>query len=149
MLVDDYAGFFRSLSQREREHSIVYLMVFRTEDRSGELARDMRLAPSHFRGRDPLQGQADLVLKRKVVLQARLIVGRQSNDECSLRTQLDVHFGACPQFLGKSGPARLTFATEGDERLFPRFRLRAGGQHAGGSVAGALPCSSAIENRDT
>jgi hypothetical protein len=149
MLVDDHAGFFRSLSQRQRERSVVYLMVFGTEHRSGELAREMRLAPAHFRGRDPLHGQAELVLKRKVMLQARLIVGSQSNDERSLRTQLDVHSGACPQFLGKGGPARLTFASEGDKRLFSRFRLRAGGEHAGGSVAGALPCSSAVENGDT
>src|SRR5207248_2131684 len=89
MLIDYCTGFLGSAAKCQRESTIVHLMVLRTEHRAGELAGEMWLAPAGLRCSDPVYGQAQLLLEHEVMLETRLIVWRQGDDERSFRAQLN------------------------------------------------------------
>src|SRR5262245_3819029 len=108
----------------------------------------MRLAPARLRRRDPLQWQAELVLKHEVLLQPRLLVGGERHDDGALGAQLDVDPGRLWKLRRKRWPARLARAPERHQRLLARLRLAAGGEHAGGRMRGARPGATAVKHLD-
>ena len=79
-----------AIAQAGRELAVVDLMVLRAPHRAGELAGEMRLAPARLGGGNPLQRQAELLLMRKMMMDARLIVGGERDDQRAFRAQFDV-----------------------------------------------------------
>src|SRR5215471_20263225 len=111
MLADAGAGRFGSEAQRGRELAIVDLRVFGAEHRSGELARQMRLAPPRLGRGNPLKRQPEFLLEHKLMAQPCLVVRGQGDDQCPLTPQVYVDARDLQQLRGESGPARLAFAT--------------------------------------
>ena len=71
---------------------------------ASELARKVRLAPSRLRRSDPLHWQAELVLEDEVMVQARLIIRGQGQNQRALGAQLDVDAGGLQNFRRKRRP---------------------------------------------
>ncbi len=84
----------------------------------------------------------------KMMVDARLVVGGERDDERALRAQFDIDAGSLQQFRGERRPARLAFASERDQGILARLRLAAGGEHAGGGMAGAAARRAAVEHLD-
>ena len=148
MLVDDGARGFRGDAQGGRELAIVDLVVLRAEHRASELAGEVRLAPSRLRRRNPVQWQPELVLEHEVMIQPRLVVGRQGDDQRPLGPQFHVNAGRPLQFRGESGPTRLALAAQRDQRFLAGLGLRAGGEHPSGGVACASASRALVEYLD-
>ena len=148
MLVDDRAGGFGGDAQRRRQLAIVDLMVFRRPHGAGELAGEVRLAPARLGGGNPLQRQAELFLMGKMMVDARLVVGGQRDDQRSFRAQFDVDAGRLQQFRREGRPARLALASERDQRVLAGFGFAAGREHPGGGMARAAAGRAAVEDVD-
>ena len=130
------------------ELAVVDLGILGAPHRAGELAGEVRLAPARLRRRNPGQRQAELLLERKLMVQARLIVRGQREQQRALAPQLHVDPGGLPEFGREGRPARLALAPERDQRFLARLGLGAGGEHPGGGVAGAAAGGAAVEHRD-
>jgi hypothetical protein len=130
------------------QFAIIDLGVFRAEHRARELARQVRLASSCLRRRNPLQGQPELLLEYKLMAQPCLVVRRQCDDQRPFRAQSHIHAGRLLQFGGESGPPRLAGATERDQRLFARLGLGAGSKHPRSRMARASTARALVEHRN-
>ena len=97
----------------------------------------MRLALPGLGRRNPLQRQAELLLEDEMVMEPRLIVRGQRENQRAFRAQFHVDAGRRLQFGGEGRPARLAVAAERYQCFFAGLRLAAGGEHSGGGVAGA------------
>ena len=84
-----------------------------------------------------MQRQPELLLEHELMVQPRLVVRGQGDDQRSLRPQFHVDAGRLLQLRGESGPARLAVAAERDQGFLAGFGLRAGREHPGGGVARA------------
>src|SRR6266550_44282 len=108
----------------------------------------MRLAPPRLGGGDPLQRQAELVLKHEVMGEPRLIVCGQGNHQRALLAQFHVDARGGLEFGRERRPARLALAPERNQGLFAGLSLSAGGKHAGGRMARARPGGALVEHLD-
>src|SRR5215813_3598752 len=79
------------------------------------------------------------------MVQPRLIVRGQGDDQRALGAQFHVHTRDLEQLGGESGPARLAFAAERDQGFLAGLGLGAGRQHAGGGVARATTSRAPVE----
>jgi hypothetical protein len=148
MLIHLRTGRLRGDSQSCSELAVVDLMVLGRQHRTGELAGKMRLAAPRFRRRDPLQRQAELLLKGELMVEPRLVVRSQGNDQRTLAPQFHVDAGRFQQFRGKCGPTRLALTPELDQSFLARLGLGAGRQHPGGGMARAGARRATVEDRN-
>ncbi len=84
------------------ELAVVDLMIFRAEYRAGDLSGQMRLLGARTGSRQPIERQAELVLKLQLMRERRLIVGGQRQNQRALAPQFDVDAARAQKFLGKS-----------------------------------------------
>src|SRR5262249_43934824 len=112
------------------------------------LAGEMGLASPRLRGREPGERQPELLLEREMVVEPRLVVRGQGEDQSALWPQLDVDAGYLLQLGSECRPARLALAPERDQRLLARPRPGEGRERAGGGRARAGPGRAAVEHRD-
>src|SRR5215467_5486565 len=110
MLVDARAGRFGGKAQGSHELAIVDLRVLGAEHRARELACEMWLATARFRRRDPMQRQAEFLLKHELMGEPGLIVCGQREEERALLPQLHIDARHVEQLGSESGPARLALA---------------------------------------
>ena len=108
----------------------------------------MRLASARRRGREPFQRQTEPALEFQPVCNFGLIVRCQREDQRALPTQLDIDTAGTLKLLGKGRPARLTLATERNQRFFTRLGFAAGRQHSGRGMACPRASLAAIEQFD-
>jgi len=148
MLVDARAGRFGGDAQGGHELAIVDLRVLGAEHRARELACEVWLPAPCFRRRDPMQRQAEVLLKHELMGEPGLIVRGQREEERALRPQLHIDARHVEQLGGESRPARLALAAERGQALFAGLRLRARRQHAGGCVACAGTGRASVEDQD-
>src|SRR5262249_62064519 len=104
MFADAGAGCFGGEAERARELAIVDLGVFGAQHGAGELAGEMRLAPPRLRCRKPLQREAEFLLEYKLMVQPRLIVRGQSDDQRALGAAFPVHTPSPGQLRGQTRP---------------------------------------------
>src|SRR5262245_33096569 len=135
-------------AQRRHELTVFNLVIFGAEHRARELAGKMRLAPPRFHRRDPLQRQAELLLKHKMMVEPCLVVRSQGHDQGAFGAQFDVDARGLHQVGGKRRPARLAVAAKRNERLLAGLGLAAGSQHSGRRIGGAAAGCAAIEDLD-
>src|SRR5262249_43230025 len=96
----------------------------------------------------PLQRQAELLLKHKMMVEPCLVVCGQGHDQGAFGAQFDVDARGLHQVGGKRRPARLAVATKRNEGLLAGLGLAAGGQHSGCGVGGAAAGCAAVEDLD-
>ncbi len=123
-------------------------MVLWAEHGARELAGQMRFFRPCRRRRQPLDRQAELLLKFQMMRQRGLIVRRQRQNERAFAAQFDVDAGRLQKLLGEGRPARLAIAAERDQRLFARLGFSAGGKHPGRGMARARPGFAAVEQQN-
>src|SRR5829696_6918138 len=145
LLADGRTGRLGHNAQCRHELAVIDLMIFRTPHRTCELAGEMRLAPPRLGCRNPLQWQPELLLKYQVMMNSRLVVGGQRNDQRTLGAQFDVDSGHLLQLGCKCWPARLALAPERYQSFLTRLGFRASCQHPGSSMAGAGTGGAAVK----
>src|ERR1043166_997031 len=125
MLANRHAGPRGGDAQRRAELAVVDLMVLGAEQRAGDAGREMRLAPSRLGPGNPFARQAEAFLKREAMLQPRLVVGREREEQRAFVAQVDSQAGGVLHLARELRPQRLARAPERDQRLLARLRLGA------------------------
>src|SRR5260370_30802779 len=105
-------------------------MILRAEHRAGELAGQMRLAPSRFRSRNPMQRQLELLLELEVMKEPRLVIGGERDDQRPLAAQLNVDAGGLLELVRGCPPAGLAVPGARPPRPPPPPRFRPGRPHS-------------------